>query len=208
MKIRIKYNAPVSLTLIILSALILFLNTHVNNYLISNWFTADGSLSFNYTDPISYIKFITHIFGHTDINHFMGNAIYLILLGPILEEKYNSATLLLLIIITAIISSLINAFFIDTYMLGASGIVYLFIVLVSFTNIEKGEFPLSVVVVLGFYIYKEISREDAGQISVVTHTVGALVGLLYGLITVMAGISAPIYQKKKKPSNETVVRSS
>lgn len=188
MKIRIKYNAPVSLTFIILSSIVLFLNTHVNNFLISNWFTADGTVSFNYSDPLGYIKFISHLFGHTDLNHLMGNAIYLILLGPILEEKYNSKTLLALIIITAIISSTINALFVDTYMLGASGIVYLFIVLVSFTNIEKGEFPLSVVVVLAFYIYKELSREDAGDISIVTHTVGAVIGLLFGLITVMGGV--------------------
>lgn len=196
MKIRIKYNAPVSLTLILLSSLVLFLNTHVNNYLISDWFTADGVISFNYSDPLSYLKFITHIFGHININHFMSNAIYLILLGPILEEKYNSKTLLALILATAIISSLINALLVDTYMLGASGIVYLFIVLVSFTNIEKGEFPLSVVIVLAFYIYKELSREDSGAISVVTHTVGAAIGLLYGLITVMGGITTHTYHKK------------
>lgn len=196
MKIRIKYNAPVSLTLIILSSIVLFLNTHVNSFLIANWFTADGTVSFNYSDPICYLKFITHILGHTNINHFTGNAIYLILLGPILEEKYNSKTLLILILITATVSSGINALFVDTYMLGASGIVYLFIVLVSFTNIEKGEFPLSVVVVLGFYIYKEISREDSGDISVVTHTVGAIIGLLFGLIKVMGLITPPNTLKK------------
>lgn len=206
MKIRIKYNAPVSLTFIALSSLILFLNTHVNTFLISDWFTADGTISFNYSDPVSYVKFITHLLGHTDLGHLMGNAIYLILLGPILEEKYKSITLLGLILTTAIISSLINAFFVDTYMLGASGIVYLFIVLVSFTNIEKGEFPLSVVVVLGFYIYKEISREDAGDISIVTHLVGALVGLLYGLLTVMGGLVSPLENRKQENSQETATR--
>ncbi len=206
MKIRIKYNAPVSLTFIALSSLVLFLNTHVNTFLISDWFTADGTISFNYSDPISYIKFITHILGHTDLGHLMGNAIYLILLGPILEEKYKSITLLGLILTTAIISSLINAFFVDTYMLGASGIVYLFIVLVSFTNIEKGEFPLSVVVVLGFYIYKEISREDAGDISIVTHLVGALIRLLYGLLTVMGGLVSPLENRKQENSQETAPR--
>lgn len=206
MKIRIKYNAPVSLTLIILSSLVLFLNTHVNSFLISNWFTADGTISFNYSDPLGYIKFISHILGHTGINHFMGNAIYLILLGPILEEKYNSKTLLGLILVTAIISSLINAFFVDTYMLGASGIVYLFIVLVSFTNIEKGEFPLSVVVVLGFYIYKELSRDDAVDISVLTHLIGAVIGLLYGLITVMGGFTPSFNNKKNTSTADTVIR--
>lgn len=189
MKIRIKYNAPVSLTLIILCSIVLALDHYVYNFLISNWFTADGNVTFNYSDPVSYIKFISHILGHSDLGHFRGNAIYLILLGPILEEKYNSKTLLALIITTAVISASINAFFIGTYMLGASGIVYLFIVLISFTNIERGEFPLSVVIVLGFYIYEEVSRVDSGEISILTHIVGAIIGLLYGLITVMGGVS-------------------
>ncbi len=206
MKVRIKYNAPVSLTLIVLSSAVLFINTNVNTFLISDWFTADGAISFNYSDPFSYIKFVTHILGHTDIDHFLGNAIYLILLGPILEEKYNSLTLLGLIITTAVVSSVINAFFVDTYMLGASGIVYLFIVLISFTNIEKGEFPLSVVVVLGFYVYKEVSREDTGNISVITHLVGAIIGLLYGLLTVMGGLASPMEKRKLQANQETAPR--
>lgn len=206
MKIRIKYNAPVSLTLIILSSLILFMNIHVNELLISSWFTADGRVNFNYSDYISYVKFISHILGHTDTTHFLGNAIYLILLGPILEEKYKSKTLLVLILVTAILSGVINALFIDTYMLGASGIVYLFIVLISFTNIEKGEFPLSVILVLGFYIYKEITRENPGDISVVTHLVGAVVGLVYSLVTVMGGVKPSFPAKKDSSEEVTVIR--
>ncbi|OQY36639.1 MAG: hypothetical protein B6229_09640 [Spirochaetaceae bacterium 4572_7] len=205
LKIRIKYNAPVSLTIIILSGAVLALNYYINNFLISNWFTADGRVSFNYSEPISYLKFLTHILGHTDINHYVGNAIYLILLGPILEEKYSSKTLLSLIITTAIISGAINAFFLDTYLLGASGVVYLFIVLISFTNIEKGEFPLSVVIVLGFYIYKELSREDTLEISLITHSVGAVIGLLYGLITVMGGVKPPTENLKKQSNADTII---
>lgn len=203
MKIRIKYNAPVSLTLIILCSVVLALDHYVNSFLISNWFTADGNVSFNYSDPLAYLKFITHILGHSDIGHFRGNAIYLILLGPILEEKYNSKILLGLILTTAIVSGLINAFFIGTYMLGASGVVYLFIVLISFTNIEKGEFPLSVVIVLGFYLYEELSRVNMGEISIITHLIGAIIGLLYGLITVMGGVSNQ--QGEIKSSQETTV---
>ena len=206
MKIRIKYNAPVSLTIIILSGVVLALNNYVNEYLISNWFTAEGSINFNYTDPFAYLKFLTHVLGHTDINHFVSNAIYLILLGPILEEKYNSKTLLILIITTAIISGAINALFLDTYLLGASGVVYLFIVLVSFTNIEKGEFPLSVVIVLGFYLYKELSRVDSGEISIVTHLVGAVIGLLYGLITVMGGINPANNLTKHDADAKTIMQ--
>lgn len=189
MKIRIKYNAPVSLTIVILSSVVFALNHYVNNFLISNWFTADGTLTFNYSDPIAYIRFITHTLGHYDLNHIIYNSLLLILTGPILEEKYNSKTLLALIVTTAIVSGAINAFFIEAYLLGASGIVYLFIVLISFTNIEKGEFPLSVVIALGLFMYQDLSREDLAEISILTHIVGAVIGLLYGLITVMGGVA-------------------
>ncbi len=190
MKIRIKYNAPVSLTLILLCLIVLALNSYVNDFLIANWFTADGNIDFKYSDPIAYLKFITHLLGHTGMSHFMENAIYVILLGPILEEKYSSKTILGLVLTTAIISGIINAFFVSTYLLGASGIVYLFIVLVTFTNIEKGEFPLSVLVVIAYFVYTEVTRVDVESISVVTHLIGAIIVLLFGVVAIITGASA------------------
>ena len=40
--------------------------------------------------PITWVRAFTHILGHADWTHLAGNMSYLLLLGPMLEEKYSS----------------------------------------------------------------------------------------------------------------------
>ena len=58
--------------------------------------------------PMTWIRAFTHIFGHADWEHLIGNMSYLLLLGPMLEEKYSSQTLTAVIAVTALGTSLIN----------------------------------------------------------------------------------------------------
>lgn len=206
LKTRIKYNAPVSITLIIIAFLVYFLNEGVNEYLISNWFTADGNTTFNYTDPLAYIKFVTHILGHADLNHLMANAVYIILLGPLLEEKYGSKQIMGLTIVTAIVSGLINAFFISTYLVGASGIVYLYIFLATFTNVERGEFPVTTIILIGFYLYRDLYLRRGENISLITHVIGAVLGILYGIAVILLNINQTIEEKREMQTAQTVVQ--
>lgn len=67
-----------------------------------------------------------------------------------LEEKYSSQTLAAVIAITAFGTSLMNyIFFPSTALCGASGVVFAFILLSSFTNFKEGELPLTFI--LGAY---------------------------------------------------------
>ena len=61
--------------------------------------------------PLTYVRFFTHVLGHSGWSHFMGNASYILLLGPMLEEKYGSAVLVKVIVITAVITALVNYIF-------------------------------------------------------------------------------------------------
>lgn len=93
--------------------------------------------------PLTYFRFFTHVFGHADWEHFIGNASYLLLLGPVLEEKYSSGKLWKVMVITAFVTGLVNyIFFPNTALCGASGIVFAFILLISFTDFKEGEIPL------------------------------------------------------------------
>ena len=40
--------------------------------------------------PMTYVRLFTHVLGHVDWEHFIGNMMYILLLGPMLEEKYGS----------------------------------------------------------------------------------------------------------------------
>jgi len=175
-----QYNSPVILSFFFLSFLALILNWitrgSTNRLLFS---TGRASL----LNPFTYVQFITHIFGHKNWNHFMNNFLLILLIGPMIEEKYGSINLLIMIAITASVTGIIN-FIIGKYrLLGASGIVYMLIMLSSLTNIQSGKIPLTLVLICIFYIVNEIIlgffKKD--NISHLGHLIGAICGFLCGI---------------------------
>lgn len=182
-KLRITFNAPVVLSLVTISAIATLLN-----YLTAG---ASGRLVFMtyhsaLLSPMTWIRAFTHIFGHADWAHLIGNMSYLLLLGPMLEEKYSSQTLAAVIAITAFGTSLVNyIFFPQVALCGASGVVFAFILLSSFTSFKEGEVPITFILVAGFFIgqqvYEGITVQD--NISNMAHIVGGIIGgiLGYGL---------------------------
>ena len=133
--------------------------------------------------PLTYLRLFTHVLGHSGWSHFMGNAAYLLLLGPMLEEKYGSATLVKVILITALITALINTvFFPHVALCGASGVVFAFILLTSFTGFKAGEIPLTflliAVIYIGQQLYESVFVKD--HVSQLSHIIGGIVGSVIG----------------------------
>jgi len=121
--------------------------------------------------------------GHTSFTHFIGNFSFILLLGPVLEEKYSSLSLLFMMLITALITGLLNVILFPTGLLGASGIVFMMILLVSFTNIERGDIPLTFLLVLAIYLSSQImSSFSRNNISEFAHIAGGVCGSLFGFI--------------------------
>ena len=137
----------------------------------------------NFRDPIEYVRLFTHAVGHANWTHLISNLALILLLGPILEEKHGSWPLLVMMLITALATGLLNVLFFATGLLGASGIVFMMILLASFTNIGRGEVPLTFVFVVVLYLAREIItafQEDT--ISQFAHVVGGLCGSLFGFL--------------------------
>ena len=135
---------------------------------------------------MTYVRFVTHVFGHVGWSHFIGNASYLLLLGPMLEEKHGSKAILEVILITAVVTGLINYFFfLNIGLCGASGVVFAFIMLASFTDFREGEIPITFILVAAIFIGQQVYEGIAVQnnISNMAHIVGGIVGaiIVYGL---------------------------
>ena len=133
--------------------------------------------------PMTYIRFVTHVFGHEGWTHFIGNASYLLLLGPMLEEKHGSKELIEVIGITALVTGVVNyIFFVNIGLCGASGVVFAFIILASFTGFREGEIPLTFLLVaaifIGQQVYEGISMQD--NISNMAHIMGGVIGSIMG----------------------------
>lgn len=179
-KIKISYNAPIILSFVFIcfaAMLIGVLTGGKGTQLL--FMTYHSSLK----NPLTYLRLFTHIFGHSGWSHFIGNAAYLLLLGPMLEEKYGSRMLIEIIAITAFVTGIVNyIFFWNVGLCGASGVVFAFIVLASFTGFKEGEIPLTFILVaiifIGQQVYEGIAVSD--NISNVAHIVGGLVGAAIG----------------------------
>ena len=103
---------------------------------------------------------------------------YILLLGPMLEEKYSSAVLIEVIGITALITGLINyLFFWNVALCGASGVVFAFIIMSSFTSFKEGEIPLTFILVAVLYIGQQVV-----QGIMVTDNVSNMAHIIVGII--------------------------
>ncbi|MDR2245217.1 MAG: rhomboid family intramembrane serine protease [Treponema sp.] len=178
---KIKYNAPATLTFTFLSAAVLLLNQTILPGLTQSWFMVPGRGGFNLGSVKSWVTLFTHVAGHADINHFLSNFSFVLLIGPILEQNYGSRLLLLMLLITALVTGALNIFLFSSSLLGASGVVFMMILLASFTNFNKGEIPLTFILILILYLGREfINSFRADSISEFAHIAGGFCGSLFG----------------------------
>ena len=164
---RLQYNAPVTLTfaLVSLAALLLgkLTNGWTDTYLFSVW---HSSLS----DILTYPRFFLHVLGHVDYDHYIGNMMMILVVGPGLEEKY--------------VSGLVYWFlFPGSMLMGASGIVFMMIVMASLAGMRDGCIPITLILVLILYLGSEIVdgvmlKDNVSQL---THIIGGVCGAVLGL---------------------------
>lgn len=176
----ISYNAPVVLTFALISLVALILNMLTNGRTNMMFFSVYRSnFSFAYL-----IRLVGHCLGHANWSHYAGNMTLFLLLGPILEDKYGSGKLLLMIVITAVISGLLNILlFPHVALLGASGIVFMFIVLTSASCMVDDRIPLTMILIIVIYLGAEIINAVTKQdnISQFTHVIGGICGAVFGI---------------------------
>lgn len=178
---RLQYNSPVVLTfaLISLAALLLGRLTDgwTTKYLFSVWHSS-------LTDILTYPRFFLHVLGHADYGHYIGNMMMILVVGPGLEEKYGSRNLIEAIVITAFVSGLVHwLLFPGTMLLGASGIVFMMIVMASLAGMKNGCIPITLILVLILYLGNEIVDGVvlSDNVSQLTHIIGGICGAVMGL---------------------------
>ncbi len=180
----IQYNSPVVLTFAILSFLAVLLGIATKNRTTTLLFCTYPS---SFTDPLTYVRIFGHVLGHADWGHYAGNMVLFLVLGPLLEEKYGSKELLIMFAVTAVISGLIYMiFYPEAALLGASGIVFMMIVLSSAAGMQNGKIPLTLILVVIVYLGGELtdSLGASDGIAHVAHIAGGLCGAAFGFLWV------------------------
>ena len=179
-KLKLHYNSPVVLTFFLLSLGALGLDLLTGGWSNRALFSV---YRWPLSHPLGYLRLFLHVLGHGDWSHFIGNMLLLLVVGPPMEEKYGSGPLLQGIALTALVSGVLQClFFPGTALLGASGIVFMLILLSSLSGMERGTVPLTLILVAALYVGRELNailfvRDNVANFM---HIVGGLCGTGFG----------------------------
>ena len=175
MKLRVTYNAPVVLTFSILSIALFLLN---EVYPVYDFIVLNG---FNFRQTLKYPPLLLYTLAHSSAAHLMANLSLLLLIGPIVEEKYGWRQTLIMLLITALVTAILHLIFFNSGLMGASGIVFMLIILASFTSSQKVEIPVTFILILVIWLGKEIWESfETDRVSQFAHIIGGVCGSLFG----------------------------
>lgn len=177
---KLQYNSPVILSFFLLSLLSLGLGALTDGrstLLLFSVYRAPLS------DLLFYPRLLLHVLGHANWQHFFGNMLLLLVVGPPLEERYGSVPLLLGILATALLTGLLQCLLFPTSaLLGASGVVFFLIMLSSFAGMRDGRIPVTLLLVgllyLGQEVYNALFIQD--NVANFMHLAGGALGAGYG----------------------------
>ncbi len=181
-RLRIQYNAPVVLTFALLSLLALGLDWFTDGWSTTNLFCVYRS---SLSDPLTYVRAVLHVLGHAGWKHYSGNILLILVVGPQLEEKYGSWDLFWAILFTSLITGVAQCvFFPGVGVLGASGIVFMMILMASMGGMKDGYIPLTLILVAVFYVGSELSTAltTSDNISQLSHIIGGVCGAIFGFL--------------------------
>ena len=181
-RLRIDFNSPAVLGFVILCTAAYLVNLISGGAANRLLFSVYRS---SLLDPLFYIRLFGHVLGHASWDHLLGNMMYILILGPMIEEKYGTENTFMVIALTAFATGLINVlFFPGVALLGASGVVFAFILLSSITGYREGAIPVTFLLVAVLYIGQQIAHgiTDKDQISQMAHIVGGSVGAILGFL--------------------------
>ena len=192
LNIKLAYDAPVTLTFVIVCAIIFLLNLVLAKSgksaglekLLASPTAQAGSLPFIVKQPLSYLRLLLYIFGSESgaASVLFTNLILIMLLGPAMEERYGSAIIGIMIFVAALFSGVLNSCFCETSLIGAVPLVSMMIFLNAFMSFSKKKFPLSFAAVMLFFVLLQIFS-GAGAVQIIICIAGGLCGSLFAFLT-------------------------
>lgn len=177
---KIQYNSPVVLNFALLSLLALVLGRVTGGWTTAKLFCVYRS---PLSDALTYPRFFLHVLGHSGWTHYSGNILLMLVVGPQLEERYGSRDLLISMSVTAFVTGLIQwLFFPGTALMGASGIVFMMLLMASMGGGRSGGIPLTLILVAVFYLGGELADAltAADNVSQLSHIIGGVCGAVLG----------------------------
>lgn len=173
---KITFNSPFILTFSLLATFVLIISLSIGGNLAI--LTLNGN--FNFREWQSYVGLLLYPLSHGSVTHLVSNFGIILLIGPILEKQYGWQKLLSMSIIASVVIGIAHIILSDLGLIGASGLVFLYIVLASLTNANNKEIPLTFLLVVGLFLGQEIINSfSADQVSQLAHIGGGVMAIIF-----------------------------
>ncbi|MGB0694980.1 MAG: rhomboid family intramembrane serine protease [Rhodospirillaceae bacterium] len=118
---------------------------------------------------------------HGDLTHLFGNFAFLLLLGPVLENRFGSKRVLLMFLVTGAVVAALHGLLFPGGLIGASGVVFMAVMLVAYSSARGGGIPLTFLLIAALFLGKEILASlNPDQVSQFAHLAGGALGVLFG----------------------------
>lgn len=173
---KITFNSPFILTFGLLATFVLVISLSIGGPL--KILALNGA--FDFTNWQSYVGLFLYPLSHANITHLTANFGIILLIGPLLEKQYGWQKLLSMSVITTLVIGIAHIILSNQSLIGASGLVFLYIVLASLSNATNKEIPLTFLLVVVLFLGSEIvnSWQD-DSISQMAHIGGGVMAIVF-----------------------------
>jgi membrane associated rhomboid family serine protease len=135
--------------------------------------------------PLTWLRLGTWPFVHADSAHLASNMMFFLLLSPGLEEKQGALEYGFCLLLTALVIGLAHLVFgsSGTVLVGASGWVFMMIILATFTTGAERTVSVPTLLVAVLYGWQELRAAfTPNAVSHFAHLLGGACGLAFGLL--------------------------
>lgn len=149
------FDSPVVLVFSVVSAVIFISDLILKLNLSEKIFECPGAKSvpaFDFKSALSYVNLVIYPFGGENSTSFFLNIGFILLLGPVLEERYGSIMLALMIFITSLVGGVLTACVSTFGISGCGGIVFMMIILSVLSVFIKKQLPVSWIFIFALYL--------------------------------------------------------
>ena len=192
-RVRFTIDAPVILFFVLAGILIFALDKKFN--LIGNYFTchllkpSDEALpKFNMKDALDYARLICHPFGNKELSVLLLNSVFIMFLGPLIEERTGSPILILTILLASLVSGVLAVLTNTEGTAGAGCIIFMLLALSALGTMAQGQFKLSWIAAFVLYLVYRIYTQNESDVMHVQNIIEALPKSIPVFIDLAGGI--------------------
>lgn len=202
-KFNFVFDSPVTISFSLLSVLLFVLNCFaikgtLDVKILTSPTTSAGPIPFMATQISSYLRLFLYAFGSQNFVGLLSNLLFLLMLGPVMEERYGSLVIGIMMAVSVLFSGVLNTCFCETSLQGCMPIIFMMIFLNSFMSFSKKKIPVSFLVIFVFYIAREVFGKTFSEIvGLIICITGGLCGSLFAFLT-----SPKVRAEKKSAKSE------